>query len=263
MTVVTYTPGIELEARVVDEDDGPRLTWIGYETRSSDPRSPVPTISAEALENLRTAGERNGPIDATQIDQLGLDLNVSDDVAFAWMKVCLDSEGNVTAIRAREVSSLVAARVFEQASTGWKFRPFVANGTAIPVCSLVEMVYPPQMVPKEPTVPMPSFAGGDEQLLIPDSQLKRQRIRGTTDVPPEDSTRGLIEKSHARHVAGGFRLCLDEHGKVASVKPVQSTGIPAYDQELIKSINQWVYSPYLDGGKPVAVCTAAAFEYSR
>jgi hypothetical protein len=262
VVTVTYGPGIEIEARVIEEQAGPRLTWIGYEA-SRETSSAPPTIGAEALENLRTAGERNGPIDIGAIDQLGLDLNLKDDVAFTWVRLCLDAEGKVTAMQAREASSLTASRVFMAAAASWKFRPFVAYGQAIPVCSYVEMVYPPQMAPKEPVIPMPSNTTGTDQVIVANANLSRQRIRGDAALAPADATRTAIERAHVRHVAGAFQICLDATGHVSSVRPLQSTGVPQYDQELMRGINGWVYSPYLDSGKPVPVCTAAAFSYSE
>src|SRR5207244_2307496 len=233
VVTMAYGPGIEIEARVVDEEAGPRLVWIGYESARDVPNT-LPTIGADALENLRTAGERNGPIDIGAIDQLGIDLNIKDDLAFTWMKVCLDAEGKVTGIQPRETSSLTASRVFAAAAAAWQFRPFVAYGQRIPVCANVEMVYPPQMAPKEPIIPMPSASHSDASVIVANANLVRQRIRGDELIVPADGTKSLIERAHVRSLAGAFELCLDATGHVASVQPLQSTGIPQYDQELIR-----------------------------
>ena len=60
--VLTYGPGFELEARVQQNLRGPAaLTWIGYASKRT--KDALPSISGAALEGLRVAGDRNGPID--------------------------------------------------------------------------------------------------------------------------------------------------------------------------------------------------------
>lgn len=259
VVLLEYGPGIEVEARVLDEDTGPRLAWIGFESHR-DVVDTLPTISPAALENLRTAGDRNGPIDALAIDQLGLDLNVDNDVAFLWMKVCLDAQGKVTAMRPREASSLTASRVFTAAAASWQFRPFVAFGQPIPVCSLVEMVYPPQMMPKEPEIPVPLAKQADEPtMLVSLAKLNRQRLHGDSQIVSEDDAKLLVQQANVKRAVGAFQFCLDATGHVASVQQLQSTGIAQYDQQIVAGLRTWVYSPYLEAGKPVGVCSAATF----
>lgn len=108
--ILTYAPGIEVEAVFIERTDGPWLSWIGYEARRNLADA-LPTISAETLESRRVAGQREPAV-------TGLD----DPIAHAnphysktWVKLCIDAEGNVTGTHVREASFNRAARTFTAA----------------------------------------------------------------------------------------------------------------------------------------------------
>jgi hypothetical protein len=48
-----------------------------------------------------------------------------------------------------------------------------------------------------------------------------------------------------------------------AVVPLRSTNIPEYDRKIIREMMTWQYSPFLDHGTPVPVCTAVTFIYSQ
>src|SRR5207302_9059149 len=87
VVVMTYAPGFEIEARVTLELSGARLTWIGFEARRGD-AADLPMITAPAPEALRIDGDPNGPLDAGTGSVLLMDHE--HDVAFTWLKLCLD-----------------------------------------------------------------------------------------------------------------------------------------------------------------------------
>jgi TonB family protein len=252
VAVLTYEPGFEVEARFIDKVDGPRLSWIGYEARK-DIVDALPTISPEALEALRTGGQRDPAV-------TGLDGAPGDEHPYAWVKTCIDTEGKVTGTHVREASSLRAARAFSAASADWTFRPFAPWGQPLPVCALVLVAKPLAEALVHARIPFPARTP-DNRVMIAPTVL--HRLAGQTLVVPDDETKTRIQKAGVSRVIGTFQFCVDEVGRVTDLSMLRSTGFPRYDGTILRAISQWAYAPYLDEGKPVAVCTAVTFIYSQ
>ena len=271
--IMTYAPGFEIEARVVQELAGPRLTWIGYESRR-DIADALPTISPAALEALRIEGDHNGPLDASVASALELEGATKTDVAFTWLKVCLDATGAVTAAHPHETTSLVASRAFvAAATTGWHFRPFTTGHQPLPVCAMLRMEYPPDQKTSTERLPLPPppsqrnkdpivFAEG-KMRASGDNKHEAKRIAGERMIHPDIRTRKAMHAAHVSRAVGSFRLCLDETGHVESVLPVRSTGYADYDREIMAGIRTWLYAPFLVDDQPYPVCTAVTFIYSQ
>lgn len=142
--VLTYEPGIELELTF----DGPRLTWIGYVAQGHADEN-LPTLSAQAFEALRKTGRTNvDEVIAPRLAELPGQAPIS-----AWLKICLDATGAVTALSVREASSPKAGELLAAAARDWTFRPFVHRGKALPVCSLSQLTYPAAAAPVVETLP--------------------------------------------------------------------------------------------------------------
>jgi hypothetical protein len=266
--VLEYGRGFEVEARVVLENDGPRLTWIGFESRRSDSDN-APTITLHALEQLRAAGDPSGPIDPAVASTIELDPTPKSHAAFAWFKVCIDDIGSVNEIYVHEMTSVKAKDAFLGAIQTWKFQPFVIEGQAVPVCAMVRMTYPYGQGPVTEVLPLPPapsktkrdpfvFAEGTKHAL-----LEGHRIAGQIMIAPDDETKKAIHNAGIRRVMGTFRLCMDETGKVETVLPLRSTGVASYDRRIIGGMLAWRYSPYMIDGRAVAVCTAITYIYTQ
>jgi hypothetical protein len=262
--VLNYSPGLEIEAVVAQELSGPRLLWIGYRR---DWDQALPTIVPEVLEGLREAGERVPNLPRAVGDELQLDAAPGARSAHAWFRICLDASGAVTSAEERETTSPTASRVFGDVVASWRFRPFIVDGKAIPVCSLVRLIYPrTHMTDKEwlPLPPPPSRRGKKPIMLAPGAKVvEAKRIEGERRILPDERTRSAMADAGISQVAGAFRVCLDETGHVESVLPLKSTGFATYDRELLAGINRWVYSPFVVNGEPAPVCTAVNFVYSQ
>src|SRR5689334_16240419 len=100
VVALTYEPGFEIEARFLDMKDGPWLAWIGYEARR-DRADALPTVSPEALEALRVAGTAAPEVAGLDADIAAMPFHH----AYAWLKVCIDTQGNVTGAHVREATS--------------------------------------------------------------------------------------------------------------------------------------------------------------
>jgi len=68
----------------------------------------------------------------------------------------------------------------------------------------------------------------------------------------------LRAEAGRRAATGVFDVCIAETGAIATVRVLRSTGVPANDAAIARTIRSWTYEPY-DDGKAVAVCTAVAF----
>jgi hypothetical protein len=268
VAVMSYAPGFEVEARVVNERSGPRLTWIGFVARRSAQEQP--TITVDVLEALRVSGDRNGPLDPALTAKLVLDPTSKTKAEYTWLKVCIDETGAVTSASPYETTSLAATAAFKDAVSKWTFRPFTIQGQPVPVCAMVRPAYPPAAAPAVETLPLPpppSRSRHKDPIVFAEGAVHKlmegKRIRGEKMISPDDDTKYEIQKSRVHRISGTFRVCVDDHGTVESVLPVRSTGFASYDRSIIGGIHQWVYSPFLVDDQAVPVCTSVMFIYSQ
>lgn len=270
VVVLTYGAGFEIEARIIRAAHGPQLTWIGFASRSSD-GDRAPTLGAAAFDALRVRGRATDSLapEVARAVTAELDAGDPDDVALAWLKVCLDEAGAITSVEPFETTSYPAQEAFVAQARGWAFRPFVHRGRPRPVCSMVRMAHPPHKAPAHETLPLPPPPSRSARPPLVLSQRgfhklqEGRRIAGTTRIEPDDPTKVRMKQSGVRRLTGRFRLCLDETGRVESVLPFESTGVAEYDRDLIAGMSQWVYAPYLIDGEPVPVCTQITFIYTQ
>jgi hypothetical protein len=254
VALLTYDPGIELEARFLDLVQGPWVTWIGFVSRRNLADA-LPTISPDVLEQLRAAGNREPRV--PELD--GEVARAEDHFVYAWVKLCIDAEGNVTGVHPREASTEHAGTALVAAIADWKFRPFAPGGRPMPVCSVVLLATP--LAAALPKVKIPFPIDSDTFGTVAPGALVR--ISGETRVAPADDMKAAIQKIGLRRVIGTFKVCIDTAGIVHDVRILRSTGIPSYDGRIVQTMSKWRYEPFVDDGKPAPVCTAVTFVYTQ
>lgn len=264
--VLRYGAGYEVEARVVQELSGPRLTWIGYVSRRGEDM--LPTVHPSVLEALRLTGDPTGPLDPVAANALEEERSSADAAELTWLRVCIDDAGAVTSAQPYETSSLKARDAFVAAVRRWTFKPFIVAGQGMPVCSMIRMVYPPGTGPATEVIPLPPppSRGKTEAIVFTEgirSKLEGKRIAGQKLIAPDDPTKRDIQDSGQSRVTGLFRVCLDDTGAVESALPLRSTGFASYDRALIGAMRQWRYSPYIVNDTPVPICVAITFVYTQ
>jgi len=110
--------------------------------------------------------------------------------------------------------------------------------------------------PPPPPPPMPPRN-------VPPTALEANRIAGDKAIEPDDPTKVMIERSGKTRLVTSYKLCLDIAGTPAIVSMLKSSGYPAYDAKIMRTMRQWRYRPYLINGNAVPVCTAVTFVYSQ
>jgi hypothetical protein len=112
---------------------------------------------------------------------------------------------------------------------------------------------PPPASPPPPPPP----AGAIE----PADDATAERLRGDTQIVPDDTTKNRLVAARVRAAAGTFRVCFDATGAIIQAVPVASTGVPAYDQRITNAIHTWQYAPHSVDGKPTPACTRVTIVY--
>src|SRR3569623_783256 len=227
LALMTYAPGIEVEARL----GGKRLRWIGF-AGVRGPTDHAPALTAEALEALRDAGVRTP---------------AAPQNTWAWIRVCIDPMGDIASTSVRGASTLEDARAYEAAARAWHFRPFMLGGQPQAACAMVALT----TRPKNPMRPPPFATPNGEPFLSP---TLHELANGGSTFPPF----GVMKALHQNGVDRLFinmMFCVNEHGEVYGVRMLRASGVPSYDQQLMHVYETRRFEPYRDGGKPVAFCT--------
>jgi hypothetical protein len=235
--------------------DGPWLASIGYEARR-DRADALPTVAPEALEALRIAGTAAPEVAGLDADIAAMPFHH----AYAWLKVCIDADGNVTGTHVRETTSPHAGRAFAAAIGDWKFKPFMVNGRPLPVCTLELLAAPAGVDRTQIQMPEPVIAPTDASIL---ASQALHRTSGLTAITPTDQLKTAIQRAGVSALVGSFQYCLAPTGKVDSVDLIRSTGVPEYDAAIMSGMHVWQYDPYLDDGTAVPVCSAVEFHYNQ
>ncbi len=275
VVVMTYAPGFEVQARVVNEPDGPRLAWIGFASRSEG--DALPTISASTLESSRDGGSPDGPVpvevaralDAEPLPRMvtigGKSQPWTTRFQFTWVKVCIDESGSVSNVTPYETTALAHQQAVVDVAKTWHFKPFTVQGQPVPVCAMSRVEYPLGSAPQPEELPLPLPPRRAKRPPVVFSQsaggklLEGRRVFGTKAIVPDDSDKRRINGK----LVGSFRLCIDEEGTVDWVLPLQSTGVAGYDAKLLAGIRSWKYSPYKIDDVAIPVCTRVTFIYSQ
>ncbi len=94
---------------------------------------------------------------------------------------------------------------------------------------------------------------GSGQSTMPPDVVRGQRLADPRDpryrlrVPPPHAVPGL-------RYLGIFKLCIDRAGAVQQVTVLRTTGVPAVDEEWMKTVRTWPHQPYVIKGTPSPYC---------
>lgn len=114
------------------------------------PPSSVLNVASQALNVNRIAGERNiVPDDATKAD---ISQSGKDKIVGSY-KLCITTEGNISSVTQVKSTDFPAydQKIMNTIRGEWRYRPFMVNGRATPVCTAVTFIYsqhsPPVLPP--------------------------------------------------------------------------------------------------------------------
>ena len=198
----------------------------------------------------------------------------SPPVLLVDLNVCVNPSGRVDRawIEQNTPWSEGYARTVQSAAAAWKFTPFVARGKPVRVCATVSFSDPPDIEQRQrrrlSAMRPPGHAGiGGPPLNVPPTSLDALRIAGDKAIVPDDPTKTAISVKAGPQVVrliGSFKLCVSSSGRIQSVTRLKTTGVPAYDQKLMRTMrSSWRYRPFMVDGVAAPVCTAVTFIYSQ
>ncbi len=95
--------------------------------------------------------------------------------------------------------------------------------------------------------------------VVKSSVLETHRLSGTPTIEPDADDR--TPPAGKTSVAAAVKLCVDGAGKVAGVKLLRSSGLPRYDDKILRETRTWTYRPVMGEGQPVDVCTVMTFVF--
>lgn len=240
-TVLVDADGFEYEAHVVDH----RVDFLGFSGRGAGVPE-LPTIAPATLETLRTGGDPAATLAPETMAALKL------KAIAAHLRICVGADGATTIAHASASPPEVVA-AFTAIAKPWTFKPLVLDGAPVPACAIVRLVRadtppPPDRIPLPPGV----APDGSPQFGIAPQTLEQLRTGGSPAIRPDD--RDSVEL-HGVRLAGEYHVCLDATGAVTAATTRQSTGVPTYDDKVVRTIRStWTFSPYRHAGAGVPVC---------
>jgi TonB family protein len=268
--ILTFAPGFELELMFRNE----KLVYAASLWPRDEDRG-APTLTTQAFEALRKTG-------TTQLDA-ALAKHFESKRASAWIKVCLDKQGAITAkYLASGQPTTVAGEAFVHAIADWTFKPFTHRKAPIAVCSLTLLTYPAANAPAAETLPAPTvtvatdrgspiydelespydFTGiqlsGQPPPTISAKMLETHRLRGSKQILPDATMQAEFEKARHSLVGTSVKLCVDTNGTVFSVSLLKSSGFTSYDRKITREVKRWTFKPF-----STAVCSVASFVWRK
>jgi TonB family protein len=238
--------GIELEARFPTSASGSPLLSIGF-IGAREASGWVPTISPEALEARRVAGDPHASDPAAVPTLDGLAASDPRGTVVTQLRVCIGADGAVASAHALLTSSSSAAQLFAGAIHGWRFRPLVLGGQTLAACSVVTLGHPwdkakPSLVPVEPA-PLDRGTEGVAmgRLVGPAGEWLHMSVAPGTGV------------------SVSARYCTDATGHVDRVEIYDSSGSAELDRRVLQMIREWRFTPATVDGKPARACAATEY----
>jgi TonB family protein len=97
--------------------------------------------------------------------------------------------------------------------------------------------------------------GVETSTTIPPDDLEHMRIAGTREIVPDDRTRAEMQKAGVTRLVASVKLCVSDHGDVASARVVKSSGYAVYDKAVVDAMRTWKYRPYVVNGTAIPLCS--------
>jgi len=97
-------------------------------------------VPPQALDALRIAGEKMivpDDVTKTEISRSGKDKLIGS------YKLCLTMDGNIASVTQLKTTGFQAydSKIISTIRAEWRYRPFMVNGKAAPVCTAVTFIY--------------------------------------------------------------------------------------------------------------------------
>jgi hypothetical protein len=151
----------KLEANEEEDDDGEGFEGgvfgggVSGGIGASPPPPPPPpqNVPPTLLEANRTSGNKNiVPANLTQVE---IARSGKDRIVGSY-KLCLDASGAVTTVAQLKTTGFPAydAKIVREMRQ-WAYKPYLINGTPVPVCTAATFIYSPQPPQPPPSPPSP------------------------------------------------------------------------------------------------------------
>lgn len=101
----------------------------------------------------------------------------------------------------------------------------------------------------------------EEPPIVPPSVAKGLRYAGNDQIHPPEMVRVDMMHQGKERLRTTVQLCVDQRGDVTTLRLLQSSGFPAYDDKIQREMRGWKYKPYLVNKRPSPMCTVTLFDY--
>lgn len=143
----------------------------------------------------------------------------------------------------------------------------VCNAGHAPACDQLARLEPADAASTQrqgSSPPPPGSEIGATPQNVPPQAFNAARLTGDLNIVPDNATKTVIATHTMGRVTGSFKVCLSSSGRIRSITTLRETGVPAYDQKLIRTMfGKWRYRPFMVDGVAAQVCTKVTFIYQQ
>jgi len=162
------------------------------------------------------------------------------------LRVCIGKDGHVEKMRVISGPEMLR-QAWVDAVSRWVYRPYLLNGTAVPVETTVTINYQMGALPTDQGCGSARPYDPDFHVRVSSGTMAGQLIsRPDPVVPPLPA---------GSHVSSGtvMKVCISRQGRVETMQAI--SGPEVLRKPVADTISRWVYRPYLVDGKPPPVVT--------
>ncbi len=147
----------------------------------------------------------------------------------------------------------------EGAAKGWKFKPFLRGGIAVPAIAILNFAFEGDVndssqSPAKVSVTIEDSRPMSSKVRLNQGLMERLQIRKVSPTYPEAAKKGHIQGTVVMQVIIG------KEGKINDVRVI--SGPPELTDSAVDAARQWQYKPFLLMGRPVEVDTQIMINYT-
>jgi len=216
-----------------------------------------PSASTQSDQNPQTDSISLQPTEAPQpsYPDTALKKNIAGHVL---VQILVSETGDVEATQVVKGDAALKDAA-EHAAKGWKFKPFLKGGVAVPAIAILNFGFGDHehnnsQSPAKVGVTIEDSRPMSSKVRINQGVMQRLQIRKVNPAYPEAAQKEHIQGSVV------MQVIIDKEGKISDIRVI--SGPAELTDSAVNAARQWLYKPFLLMGRPIEVETQIIINYT-